>query len=211
MFIDQNQFLSTFFYNRRILITSVFHFVATVEEREEDMTQSSGALSIMTKPTETSWTNQEKIERDCSIKIWVPTGSRSPISISNQNFYYFKRIRVETSIFRKERWLFRSDRTDWWKRRTLKVDLFPENFLLPFILRPKSAEILAYWKATLASVVGKQIPRCRINFGTWIDLSKLGAPFFCAGISLTCAGIHYLRWRHNPLFLSHERNAQESH
>lgn len=54
MFIDQNQFLSTFFYNRRILITSVFHFVATVEEREEDMTQSSGALSIMTKPTETS-------------------------------------------------------------------------------------------------------------------------------------------------------------
>ena len=89
MFIDQNQFLSTFFYNRRILITSVFHFVATVEEREEDMTQSSGALSIMTKPTETSWTNQEKMERDCSIKIWVPTGSRSPISISNQNFYYF--------------------------------------------------------------------------------------------------------------------------
>ena len=162
MFIDQNQFLSTFFYNRRILITSVFHFVATVEEREEDMTQSSGALSIMTKPTETSWTNQEKIERDCSIKIWVPTGSRSPISISNQNFYYFKRIRVETSIFRKERWLFRSDRTDWWKRRTLKVDLFPENFLLPFILRPKSAEILAYWKANLASVVFKQISRCYI-------------------------------------------------
>ena len=61
MFIDQNQFLSTFFYNRRILITSVFHFVATVEEREEDMTQSSGVLSIMTKPTETSWTNQEKM------------------------------------------------------------------------------------------------------------------------------------------------------
>ena len=89
MFIDQNQFLSTFFYNRRILITSIFHFVATVEEREEDMTKSSGVLSIMTKPTETSWTNQEEMERDCSIKIWFPTGSRSPTSISNQNFYYF--------------------------------------------------------------------------------------------------------------------------
>ena len=178
MFIDQNQFLSTFFYNRRILITSVFHFVATVEEREEDMTQSSGALSIMTKPTETSWTNQEKMERS-KYEFQLDRGVPFPFPFPTKIFTTSQRIRVETSIFRKERWLFRSDRTDWWKRRTLKVDLFPANFLLPFILRPKSAEILAYWKANLASVVCKQISRCYIWYmNRPVKIGRTGYSFF---------------------------------
>ena len=162
MFIDQNQFLSTFFYNRRILITSVFHFVATVEEREKIWPKALGRFPSWPsrlKPVELTkrkWNETVRSKYEFQLDRGVPFPFPTKIFTTSQ------RIRVETSIFRKERWLFRSDRTDWWKRRTLKVDLFPENFLLPFILRPKSTEILAYWKANLASVVCKQISRCYI-------------------------------------------------
>ena len=87
MFIDQNQFLSTFFYNRRILITSVFHFVATVEENEEDMTQSSVVLSITTKPMKPVELTKRKWNKTVRSKYDFQLIEES--HSSNQNFYYF--------------------------------------------------------------------------------------------------------------------------